>query len=117
MGSYDDNKKVILININYLETDDYGLSCEDWVKTIAHECYHAYQRELIRAYHEVSNKSLMIFNNVELMEKEFKNYVKGEEDIIKYQNQIIEKDADAYGEAAWYEYELRINEYLTNKTS
>lgn len=111
LGSYDDSKRLIMVNISYIDE----LTAEDWIKTICHEAFHSYQYELIRTMREASNKNLLLFQEVRQYKYEFENYTSGSKNPKEYASQAVEVNADLYADSAWIEYEKRINDYLNKK--
>lgn len=91
---YNHENKKIVINNKRLE---YA-SPEAIVKSLAHECYHAYQEKLVEAYADVKPEyaNLLDIRKTAQYSKEFKNYTSGLKSMEKYLEQAVESDADKY---------------------
>lgn len=78
----------------------------DIVKTICHEAYHVYQRELVSAYLSVddNHQNLLLFLPASEYLENLKNYNYPKDDYYAYYNQRLEKDARAYAEDAIMDY-------------
>lgn len=77
--------------------------------TVLHECYHAYEYTLVRAYNRMDEnyKAFITYNDVSVYEYEFEHYISGENNKNReaYEAQYCERDADAYAKE-------RIEEYI-----
>lgn len=88
-GEYKSEENLIRINVNSMDDN------LDVMATIAHECRHAYQNERAN-YHLSNNRDLEFAKNI----ADYKEYREGQPyvDFIKYQTQLVEKDAEAYAD-------------------
>ena len=109
-------KNIIEININKLDS----MTAFRFCKTICHEVYHSYQDCQIRARNQVEEglSGLAMFRDAEIYEFEQYNYIDGDDDMIGYENQRLEKDADDWGEkrAYYYLYYVYTDEVKSNDT-
>lgn len=91
LGCYSDAQHKIYIDMNYL-TNSGGY---DVLKTLIHECTHAYQHEQVQVYESLDEetRNLLIFYDASIYMEEFANYVTGKDDFLQYYNQKAEVDA------------------------
>ncbi len=108
LGYYKDSTHEIVLNL------DVVMQESSWkvLYTVCHEVYHCYQYKIVEVYQEMGEeeKGLMLFDRAKVYENEFANYVDGSDDIYQYAKQECEEDANAYADAAFYEYYTRLNE-------
>ena len=112
LGRFIHEKYEIQIDENYLYFGDVDQDGEkesdvlDIVKTICHESYHVYQRELVNAYQSVDkeHRNLLLFHAVPEYLENLQNYNEPKVDFKAYYNQRLEKDARAYAETAVNDY-------------
>lgn len=96
LGSYSEEENLIRINVDHLEDQDKS----QYIKTIAHECFHAWEYKIIDVYGSLQNdniKGLYPYNKASIYKNELDNYVSGGDDYKKYSSQAVEQDAEAYG--------------------
>jgi len=118
LGYTDEQKKEIVINLNYLESDQH--TGDSFGTVVLHECFHAYQKQIVKLYEETPKefKDMLLFENAQTYKHEFDNYTSGKEDFETYKDQTVEVDARAYSEWGWNEdYKKRIQKYLNQKVS
>lgn len=111
MAAYSESAHTISFNLDYLE-DNYP---EDMLEACCHEMYHCYQYRLIDAYRGADErlKGLKIFRRAIEYEREFDQYVEGEEDFYAYYGQLCETDAREYAQIAAEGYTMAIEEQMT----
>ncbi len=109
-GHYSNADHQIVISSTHL----MNASGYDVLETILHECYHAYQYELIYLYHKVDSKSrnLMLFDAAAVYLDEFQDYTNGTEDFYEYYSQSVETDARKHSKNEMQEYIRRVEEYV-----
>ena len=115
LASYDDRSHIITISVDHIEFS----SPEEILDSLCHECYHAHQRRACDAYDTMDDeyKELLEFYNLQVYEREFADYVSGEENEEKYYNQLVERHARAYGAMSVEDYYEQINKYLGKKAT
>ncbi len=115
LGHHNAKENTIVIDVGHLENSD----SRDVLKTLLHECKHAYDRECVAVYNQVSDeyKSLRMFDNIAKYDEEFRTSIDVDEDFEKYYAQLIEVSARNYGEVGVEEYFEFINGYLANPSS
>lgn len=98
LGYYKDSTKEIQIDTEYLDSEPREVIC-----LLAHEMYHAAQRQYARIYDKLSQdekKSYFLTEAAEYAE-ELKHYKSGEEggayEYFSYYSQTLEREARAYG--------------------
>ena len=98
LGYYKDSTKEIQIDTEYLDSEPREVVC-----LLAHEMYHAAQRQYARIYDKLSQdekKSYFLTEAAEYAE-ELKHYKSGEEEgayeYFSYYSQTLEREARAYG--------------------
>ena len=98
LGYYKDSTKEIQIDTEYLDSEPKEVVC-----LLAHEMYHAAQRQYARIYDKLSQdekKSYFLTEAAEYAE-ELKHYKSGEEggayEYFSYYSQTLEREARAYG--------------------
>ena len=108
LGEFVYEENTVLINTKHLEED----SSYSVLTTVAHECYHSYERSLVSLYDSVNDeeKKLMAFNRAEYYKKEFADYKDGENE--EYYWQVVEEDARNYSEKAANDYKNKILSHL-----
>lgn len=108
LGEFVAADNTVLINAKHLEND----SSYSVVKTVAHECYHSYERSLVKLYDAVDEdqKRLMAFDHAVYYKEEFANYHDGESE--EYYFQAVEVDARDYSEKAAEDYRDKILSHL-----
>lgn len=112
LGYYDE-KGFIVVNINYLE--QASPSGYELAKVILHECYHGYQKQMVKLYDSSDEQyqHLLAFDVIKIYKKEFSNYTRGSADNFEeYALQQVEIDARRHAEIGIKEYSQRITEYL-----
>ena len=95
LGYFDTESKDIIINTNQLVPGSkYGDNYKEHLDTVLHEGRHAYQDQCINGLHLGEQQEL-----VDKWNNDYKSYVEpNEENIEKYKEQLIEKDAEAYAD-------------------
>lgn len=108
-GYYRMSTHQIMLNTSHLKND----SSYEVLKTLLHECYHAYQHEVVALYQKIDAKSrnLYLFYNASVYLEEFADYVDGYEDFVAYYGQKTESDAREYAERNSLVYYARVEEY------
>lgn len=112
LGQFAHEKYEIQIDEDYLyfcdvNQDGYKeTTVLDIVKTICHEAYHAYQRELVMAYLSVddNHQNLLLFLPASEYLENLKNYNYPRDDFHAYYNQRVERDARTYADDAIMDY-------------
>lgn len=116
LGYYDHKEHTIAINHELICSDDV----KETLRTLCHEMYHAYQHNQIEAYKTVDERyrNMAMFSAARAYEKEFNNYISGEDDFWGYILQDSEIMADKYATTSVEDYYQKITEYLneTNQT-
>lgn len=117
LGKYNHKSKTITI-----DTEHFNNSCvKDIVKTICHECRHAYQYACIEAYNDTDKKykELNMFETSKELMANSLNYIKynvEDENYYEYSTQLMERDAFSYSEQATEEYYSKlIPEYASEQ--
>ena len=102
LASYNPEKNVISINIDKMDSFDGFVFCH----SVCHEVYHAYQNYQVLAMNRVGEelKSLRMFHDIETYEKEQENYFGAGADDDDYAEQLLETNADEWGEKRAYYY-------------
>lgn len=108
LGEYIYKDNTVLINTKHLEED----SSYSILETVTHECYHSYERSLVKLYNSVSDeeKNLMAFSRAKHYKEEFANYKDGDSE--GYYWQTVEIDARDYSEEAAKDYKRKIQAHL-----
>ena len=101
----------IVIDLGQLET----ASAADVLDSLCHECYHAYQYQMIALYEDTPEKyrNMLLFQYVGSYIEEMSDYNDGSSDLMDYYYQTIEIQARQYAELAVADYYGRIRECLT----
>lgn len=110
MGTYSASKHVITININHLKNDPPL----EAVKTIAHECHHAYAWCLTHMLSDTDNqyKNLDLFADAWQYSEELTHYHDGgdtHEEFEDYYYQAVEEDAREFAESVAERYEAMMD--------
>ena len=108
LGEFIPTDNTILINAKHLEED----SSYSILTTVTHECYHSYERSLVKLYNSADEdqKNLMAFDRAKRYKEEFANYKDGENE--RYYWQAVEIDAREYSEKAADDYRDKILSHL-----
>lgn len=108
---YNHRDHEIVIDLGQLET----AAAADVLDSLCHECYHAYQYQMIALYEDTPEKyrNMLLFQYVGSYIKETSNYNDGSGDLMDYYYQTIEIQARQYAELAVADYYGRIRECLT----
>lgn len=108
LGEFIPAENTILINAKHLEED----SSYSILTTVTHECYHSYERSLVKLYNSADEdqKNLMAFDRAKCYKEEFANYKDGENE--GYYWQAVEIDAREYSEKAADDYRDKILSHL-----
>ncbi|MEE0873593.1 MAG: hypothetical protein UIH27_09045 [Ruminococcus sp.] len=108
LGEFIPAENTILINAKHLEED----SSYSILTTVTHECYHCYERSLVKLYNSADEdqKKLMAFDRAKRYKEEFASYKDGENE--GYYWQAVEVDAREYSEQAADEYKDKILSHL-----
>ncbi|MCR5205970.1 MAG: hypothetical protein K6E47_13075 [Lachnospiraceae bacterium] len=97
---YVDEDKTVYINELRLYSDNYegegGNQGLRMISTIAHEMFHCFEYRLTSLPDEVLD--MESFENIKQYQYELSHYINGDEDLTGYNNQVIEKDANTYGD-------------------
>ena len=111
LGCYIPNERKIVIDITHLKNS----SVNEVVHTLAHECHHAYSRQQVEVYKILPDeyKDMLMFYNAQLYEKEYANYIDGDDNYYGYATQYCERHADAYADDAVESYYEAIFKYET----
>lgn len=114
-GIHNPNEDTIVIDIVHLENSDSRAV----LKTLLHECKHAYDWECVKAYNQLDDdyKNLNLFTNVARYDEEFRTHVDSNKNFEEYYAQACEVSARNYSEVAVEEYFEFINGYLANPSS
>ena len=93
-GCYSPSSNTIVIDSDYM----CGADSADIVRTLCHECFHAYQHHMVDIYENVPElcKEMQVFSSAKGYAYEFENYIDGDEDYEAYKNQAVEEDARIY---------------------
>ena len=110
LGCYVHSTRTVKINLGYLKEEDM----ETMVKTVLHECYHAYQFELVEIYlaADPEYKDTRIFSEAESYLDEFNNYIKAEEDPEGYRMQDCEWESNFHAKFQLRDYQYYIADVL-----
>ncbi len=98
LGTYVNNERKIIIDIEHLKNSQSS----EVVRTLAHECHHAYTKQLVKFYQTVPEeyKNMLIFADVQKYEEEYDSYKEGTGDYKAYATQFCEKHAEKYAQEA-----------------
>lgn len=115
LGIHNANENTIVIDIEHLENSD----SKEVLKTLLHECKHAYDYQCVKAYNQLDDdyKRLQLFTNVAMYDEEFRTPVDSDKNFEEYYTQQCEISARNYSEVAVEEYFEFINGYLANPSS
>ena len=108
LGEFIAADNTILINAKHLEEDSpYSI-----LTTVTHECYHSYERSLVKLYNSADDdqKKLMAFDRAKRYKEEFANYKDDENE--GYYWQAVEVDAREYSEKAADDHRDKILSHL-----
>lgn len=107
---YEHKNHEIVIDIGQLKT----ASASSALNSLCHECYHAYQYQMIALYEAVPEeyRNMLLFQYVGSYMEETAHYSDGREDWLDYYDQTLEIQARQYAELAVADYYGRIREYL-----
>ena len=107
---YSDVHRKIVMSKEYFESCDG----KEALRVLCHEVYHAYQYRLCDAYDAIDDeyKELLAFGNVEDYKHEIYNYIDVADDAVKYDEQLLERNADKYANDAVGDYSRKIDVYL-----
>lgn len=110
---YNHKDHEIVIDLGQLET----ASAADVLDSLCHECYHAYQYQIIALYEDTPEKyrNMLLFQYVGSYIEETSHYNDGSSDLMDYYYQTIEIQARQYAELAVADYYGRIRECLTTE--
>lgn len=102
LGNYDAQTRTVTVNLRYLTECDG----ETLAETIFHECYHAYQHEMVDIFLSVdpAYRGVRIFRDASAYAKEFEDYIHPDEDPEGYENQDCEWDSEYYARDALRDY-------------
>lgn len=112
-GTFSKNINTISINIDLL-TDNSSNRGYKLLKTICHECFHAWEYQLVDTYNSCKDekvKSTYPYNMAPQYAENFTSYVSANDNKRKYETQKVESDAYAYEEIRYKDYEYALNEY------
>ena len=109
ISSYLDESSLIYVNSYYLD----HFTGYEMLESVLHECYHAYQHELIKVYNSAKNKHLALFEDVPTYIDEFNNYKNGD----GYSSQLCEKNARKYAAYGLEDYKDKIAYYSKSNAS
>lgn len=115
LGIHNAKENTIVIDIGHLENSD----SKDVLRTLLHECKHAYDWECVAVYNQVADeyKSLRMFTNIAKYDKEFRTPIDNDKNFEEYYAQLVEVSARNYSEIVVEEYFDFINGYLANPSS
>ena len=86
---------------------EYGVerSAPEVIRTLCHEVYHAYTRDLVDAFSHISHEeeNLLIFRQVRELERGYENY-KDDGNYEEYYNNPVEMYARSYAESRMAQY-------------
>lgn len=102
----------------YLNSEVFNeLSAEDALYVLLHECYHSYQYEQVKLYNSVSDeyKNLSMFYETKKYAEGFENYIDGPDNFEDYQNQYLEKTAEAYAYSESKTYLELLDQYVNSE--
>lgn len=105
---YNHKDHEIVMDIGQLKTADAA----DVLDSLCHECYHAYQYQVIALYEETPEKyrNMLLFQYVGNYIEETSNYKDGNKDMAEYYYQTMEIQARQYAKCAVADYYDRIRE-------
>lgn len=108
LGHYDFVTNQIVLSLDHLAEDD----ADDVLDTVLHECYHAYQHNLVELYGQSPERyrELQIFTAARDYAEEMADYQDGD-DFSAYYSQRCERDARNYAEAGVQDYYDRLALY------
>lgn len=108
-GSYNSDEAVITLNACELTTS----TAHDVVNTICHECYHAYERQMISLYNDTAAeyRNMLLFKPALTYSKEFENYVQADENFYNYFCMQVEADSRKYAAEGVEDYYKKIEMY------
>lgn len=108
---YNNEDHEIVIDIDHLETS----SPVEVLNSLCHECYHAYQYQMIALYEDTPEKyrNMLLFQYVDSYIEETSNYNNGSKGLMDYYYQTVEVEARQYAELSVADYYKRISECLT----
>ena len=105
LASYDHYDDTIYVNANYIdEKDGY-----DYIETITHECFHAWEYALIEFSDDLESTMIYPYNRIVVYQEELTNYVSGSDNFDNYSNQKVEEDAREYAYIRKILYKQAIN--------
>lgn len=107
---YNHKDHEIVVDIDLLKT----ASAADVLDSLCHECYHAYQYQIIALYEASPEeyRDMLLFQYVDSYMEEFSNYDDGSQDPMNYYYQTVEVQARQYAEVSVADYYGRIGAYL-----
>ena len=110
---YNHRDHEIVIDLGQLE----AATAVDVLDSLCHECYHAYQYQMIALYEDTPEKyrNMLLFQYVGSYIEETSNYNDGSGDLMDYYYQTVEVQARQYAELAVADYYGRIRECLTTE--
>lgn len=113
LGYYNHKERTVVISHDHITSG----KAKDCLHTICHEMQHAYQHNQIEACRSVDEKykNMPMFYLISIYEKEFNNYISGEEDVLGYLLQKSEINADKYAEKSVEDYYKTIKLYLSEE--
>ena len=108
---YNHKDHEIVIDLGQLKT----AAAADVLDSLCHECFHAYQYQMIALYEDTPEKyrNMLLFQYVGRYIEETSDYNDGSGDLMDYYYQTIEIQARQYAELAVADYYGRIRECLT----
>lgn len=94
MAYYEDNNRIIRINVEHIQNDD----ARENVETILHEVFHAYQHYVVSTLDFSSDvvQNSYYFADAREWKRNMDNYISGELDFDAYEAQRLEADAREY---------------------
>jgi len=106
LGHYDYRARTVTVNLLYLKEMDARTMAE----TVFHECYHAYQHDLVDIYlaTDPEYRDVRFFDAVSHYAEEFAEYIDVDEDPEGYRTQRCEWDSDEYAYDAIEDYQFFI---------
>lgn len=109
LGWYSHEEKAIALNIDHMRNSEP----EDIIRTICHECFHAYEHQQVELYDSVDEKykNMPMFSPAQKYAYEFENYVNGDDDYEAYYSQSAEENAREYAEYRTQHYYEKINDF------
>lgn len=108
---YNHKDHEIVIDLGQLKT----AAAADVLDSLCHECFHAYQYQMIALYEDTPEKyrNMLLFQYVGRYIEETSDYNDGSGDLMDYYYQTIEIQARQYAELSVADYYGRIRECLT----